>query len=133
TGRRDSRAPRPAGLTGPRKFVRVPLLPSRRTPGLLMSGGSTERSVACDARVRRQSDDRGGGPAGPGGTAGRGGAGGAATGAAAGLAAARLRPCAALPAVVRQGRCPPRRLPFARRSGPVPVHHQGGPAGALPL
>ena len=58
---------------------------------------------------------------------------GAAARAAAVVAAARLRQRAALPGGVRRGRRAPGRLPGAGRPGPVPVHHQGGPARQLPV
>ncbi len=84
----------------------------------------------------RGRDDGLDGPEGParrGRAAGREGTAGAPAGAAARVAAARVRERPLLPRVLRQGRAAPRRLPLARRSGPVPVHDEGGSAGELPV
>ncbi|CAM5718275.1 hypothetical protein SCANM63S_08078 [Streptomyces canarius] len=61
------------------------------------------------------------------------GAAGAATGAAARVAAARVRERAVLPRVLRQGRRPPGGLPHPRRPRALPLHDQGGPEGELPV
>ncbi|CAK7283141.1 hypothetical protein SGPA1_21116 [Streptomyces misionensis JCM 4497] len=83
--------------------------------------------------VRRRADGGCEGSARRGRTARPRGVADAPAGAAARLAAACVRARAVLPGVLRQGGGPPGGLPVARGSRPLPFHHQGGPAGKLPL